>query len=313
MKPTAEASKIAKSAASVAPTSRRRRKRKHVSNSPLKPHSDIQLSDSKSKPGGLPDADQPAVDQPDIDQPDIDRPEVDQPAIDQPDVDQPAIDQPVDDQLSTLGDRPEVDQPAIDQPAIDQPAIDQPAIDQPAIDQPAIDQPDVDQPESKPEPETTSIEEKYDMPPMAKEHERIEGLEHGDKILRWLGGSMGKNPLDPGQALREEWPLMLREVPKMSRFFRPKCCSWNDLSEAHRKWFATWIPESQARLEVGSVRFWATVIIRLLWEQLLAPDRPDDLWLGPHWTAFGKVESELRGQLNHRVITYDIGKQHANF
>lgn len=52
-----------------------------------------------------------------------------------------------------------------------------------------------------------------------------------------------------------------------------------------------------SRLDISKrdALIWVDATLRFLWEHLLSPDRPDDLWRGPHWAAFGKVEAEMKG------------------
>lgn len=72
------------------------------------------------------------------------------------------------------------------------------------------------------------------------------------------------------------------------------------MSDARRKWFTAWMPEPEAKRQIdrdgGNAWIWVVAIERFIWEQLFSPSRPEDLWLGPYWKAFGMLESTLRSK-----------------
>jgi hypothetical protein len=134
-----------------------------------------------------------------------------------------------------------------------------------------------------------------------EECDRILALDDGESILRWRGaGWVEDDPFNTPIGLGTRWQELNRKTPRMLHYIH-RSCPWEALSPSCRAWFATWIPEAKAKAIINSesnTSLWGVAVRRVIWEQLLSSERPDDLWLGPHWAAFGKVESELRCKLS---------------
>lgn len=138
-----------------------------------------------------------------------------------------------------------------------------------------------------------------------EERDRISALDDRESILRWRGaGWVEDDPFNPSIGLSTRWQELDRSTPRMLHHIH-RSCSWEALSSSCRDWFTTWIPEARAKAMMdseGNISLWGVAVRRVIWEQLLSSERPDDLWLGPHWAAFGKVESELRCKLSISLL-----------
>jgi hypothetical protein len=134
---------------------------------------------------------------------------------------------------------------------------------------------------------------------MARESDQGKNSDGEDKIQRWMGRRFSKeDPFDPIEPFGDHWQSLQADLVGIFQFCRVSRCPWEDMSDAQRDWFTSWMPENQVRLDMskGDALIWVDATLRFLWEQLLSPDRPDDLWRGPHWAAFGKVETEMKGK-----------------